>query len=97
MRRYGCGVARNPDLLNYTLETVPVNRQFLAGTNMNTNRCPRCDQGHLRTWDDLTPDEREVIRRLPGDYTIEERQRHLWCTRCWYEATPDSLHNATLT
>jgi hypothetical protein len=53
-------------------------------------RCPKCGEERLRTWDELSDEEREVVRRLPGsaDYKISERQAmHQWCTRCWYEST----------
>ena len=52
-------------------------------------RCPRCE-GPLKSWAELNDDEREVVRRLPAssEFSAEERDRsHLWCTRCWYEAT----------
>lgn len=55
-----------------------------------TNKCPRCGEGLLRSWQELTEEEREVVRRLPasGDETLDERRtRSRWCTRCWYEAT----------
>lgn len=53
-------------------------------------QCPRCDAGRLRGWSELSDEEREVVKRLPGstDYSIEDRaERHRWCTRCWYEDT----------
>ncbi|HEV7842795.1 MAG TPA: hypothetical protein VGO69_03820 [Pyrinomonadaceae bacterium] len=53
-----------------------------------TDKCPRCGEGRLRPWQELTEEEREVTRRLPAsaDYTQDERRtRHRWCTRCWHE------------
>jgi hypothetical protein len=53
-----------------------------------SNRCPRCGEGRLRSWQELDDEEREVVRRLPAsaDYTPDERRaRHRWCTRCWHE------------
>jgi hypothetical protein len=44
----------------------------------------------LRTWHELSEDEREVVKRLPGsaDYEAAERESlHQWCTRCWFEVT----------
>ncbi|HEY0320589.1 MAG TPA: hypothetical protein VGC66_06415 [Pyrinomonadaceae bacterium] len=61
-----------------------------------TDKCPRCGEGRLRSWQELTEEEREVTRRLPAsaDYTLDERKaRHRWCVRCWYE-TKDTSHNA---
>jgi len=60
---------------------------------LNIDRsCPRCYEGTLRLWDELSDDEREVVRRLPAsaDYTADEReQMHRWCTRCWFESRAD--------
>ena len=54
------------------------------------NRCPRCGEENLRTWDELDDEERELVLRLPGsaEYEPAERQaRHQWCMRCWFEST----------
>lgn len=53
------------------------------------DKCTRCGEGRLRSWQELSEEEREVTRRLPSnaDYSLEERRtRHRWCTRCWHEA-----------
>lgn len=55
----------------------------------HADRCTRCGDGRLRSWDELTEEEREVTRRLAesADYSTEERRlRHRWCVRCWHEA-----------
>ncbi|HEY3027246.1 MAG TPA: hypothetical protein VGJ55_13940 [Pyrinomonadaceae bacterium] len=67
-------------------QTVSLRRKGM--NNQNQNRCPRCGEGRLRAWQELTNDEREVARRLPGaaDYPAGEREAmHRWCTRCWFE------------
>lgn len=51
-------------------------------------RCPQCGESFLRAWYELTEEEREAAKRLPGsaDFTIEERAaRHRWCPWCWHE------------
>jgi hypothetical protein len=56
--------------------------------NQQDIKCPRCAEERLRAWGELTDEEREVGRRLPGaaDYSAVERETmHRWCTRCWYE------------
>jgi ribosomal protein S27AE len=56
--------------------------------SQDRNRCPRCGEGRLRSWHELSDEEREVVRRLPAsaDYTQDERTaKHRWCTRCWQE------------
>jgi len=47
----------------------------------------------LQTWEELSAEEQEVVRRLPAsaDYPAAERQGiHQWCTRCWYERSSDA-------
>ena len=41
-----------------------------------SNRCPRCDSGRMRAWNELDDEEREVAKRLPAsaDYSLEARQ-----------------------
>lgn len=54
------------------------------------DKCPRCYEGVLRGWHELSLDEQEIMKRLPGseDYETEEREAlHQWCTRCWNEIT----------
>ena len=49
--------------------------------------CPRC--GHrLKTWSELSEDERMLAERLSAsaEFPIETRKKHRFCTRCWYEA-----------
>jgi hypothetical protein len=51
----------------------------------------------MRSWSELTDEEREVVRRLPAsaDYALEVRQgSHQWCTRCWYEESSGGTHDA---
>lgn len=60
-----------------------------------SNQCPRCGAGRLRGLNELTDEEREVVRRLPAsaDYSLEVRQStHRWCTRCWYEERSGVAH-----
>ncbi len=44
----------------------------------------------MRTWDELSDEEQEVVRRLPASAAFSEvarRTSHRWCTRCWQEET----------
>ena len=54
----------------------------------SSNQCPRCGTARLRSWSELSDEEREVVKRLPAsaEFSLEERQAiHKWCTRCWHE------------
>ena len=60
-------------------------------------RCPRCGEGTLKAWYELSEEERELALRLPGaaDFNAQERaSRHLFCTRCWHEETAGAPRNA---
>ncbi|HEY2866112.1 MAG TPA: hypothetical protein VGJ02_03405 [Pyrinomonadaceae bacterium] len=55
--------------------------------------CPRCGAIKLKHWSDLTDDEKFLAERLPAsaEYSKDERKKHRFCTRCWYEEKkPDS-------
>jgi len=49
--------------------------------------CPRCGSAKFRSWDELDRDEQIVAERLPAsaEFTIQERKKHRFCTRCWFE------------
>ena len=50
-------------------------------------KCPNCEAVHLKEWIELTDEEKMLVERLPAsaDFDREERKRHLYCTRCWFE------------
>ena len=53
--------------------------------------CPRCDSPKLKSWPELTEDEKFLADRLPmsAEYTPEQRKKHRFCTRCWFESGPE--------
>jgi len=58
------------------------------------NRCARCGEGTLKSWLELTEDEQEVVKRLPGaaKYGADERKAlHVWCTNCWDETSQQPM------
>ena len=66
-------------------------------STQGAGRCPRCGEGPLKAWYELSEEEREVALRLPGsaDFNAAERAaRHLFCTRCWHEEFGAAPHNA---
>jgi ribosomal protein S27AE len=57
-------------------------------------KCPKCYEGVLLRWHQLSDEERDVVKRLPGsaDYESEERETlHRWCTRCWNEGCDNEV------
>lgn len=85
---------------------VQVNRSFFelvkisGGRYKQMNfqrRCPRCGEAKLLSWGELTDEQREVVRRLPGSAEVKSSIRestHRWCPRCWFESTHDTEVNA---
>ena len=53
----------------------------------NEKMCPKCGSEKIKEWNDLTGEERFLVERLPmsAELTLEERKRHRWCVKCWYE------------
>ncbi len=51
--------------------------------------CPRCLLPGLKTWAELTAEEQFLAVRLPAsaEFTPEQRKKHRFCTRCWYEVS----------
>ncbi|MBA2340209.1 MAG: hypothetical protein H0V88_07425 [Pyrinomonadaceae bacterium] len=65
-------------------------RDFTTDKFGSEKSCPRCGAERLRAWSELTNEEQEIVRRLPGafDFPLRERAgQHLWCVRCFYETT----------
>jgi uncharacterized protein (DUF983 family) len=61
------------------------------------DKCPRCGEGRLRKWYELSAEEHEVVRRLPGSASYPFRERvtmHRWCTNCWHEETTQETRDA---
>lgn len=64
-----------------------------ATSGQGDETCPRCGEGRLRAWYELSEEEREAARHLPAsaDFPSEERAaRHRFCTRCWHEERTDA-------
>ena len=51
--------------------------------------CPRCDAPKMKGWAELSDDEKYLVERLPlfADLPLDQRKKHRFCTRCWFEET----------
>ena len=58
-------------------------------------KCPRCGFHKMRLWRELEADEKLLAEKLPAsaEFTKEQRKKHRFCTRCWFEAE-DTATNA---
>lgn len=50
-----------------------------------SNKCPKCEYKNLKTWDELSSDEKMVVKVKHSEFTLEERKKHRFCVRCGYE------------
>lgn len=55
--------------------------------NFHEKICPQCHAPKLKTWEELTDDQKFLVERLPlnADFPRKERKTHLFCERCWHE------------
>ena len=54
--------------------------------NIFNNACPRCGSPAMRSWDELTDDERFIFERIsPHREPLEQRKKHRFCKRCHFE------------
>jgi ribosomal protein S27AE len=49
--------------------------------------CPQCGALKMKKWDELSDEQRFLVERLPlnTDFIIEQRKKHRFCERCWFE------------
>jgi hypothetical protein len=49
--------------------------------------CPKCHSKKMKTWAELTDEEKFLVERLPlsAQYSPSERRKHRFCTLCWFE------------
>ena len=61
------------------------NKKEPEGKEIMNNRCPKCDYKKLKTWDELTEDEKMAAKVQPSKFALKQRLKHRFCVRCWYE------------
>jgi Zn finger protein HypA/HybF involved in hydrogenase expression len=51
--------------------------------------CPKCHSPKMKNWQELIDDEKLLVKSLPlsAEITLEERKKHRFCMRCWFEET----------
>jgi ribosomal protein S27AE len=58
--------------------------------------CPNCGSAKMKNWRDLSDEQKFLVERLPlsAEYTAEERKKHRFCERCFYEDVRLSAANS---
>lgn len=56
----------------------------------NRKMCQKCHFPQMKLWEELTDEEKFLAERLPmsAAFTRREREKHLYCPRCWQEVIP---------
>jgi hypothetical protein len=54
---------------------------------MNEKICPKCHFPSMKTWEELSGEQKMLAERLPASaaLSIEQRRKNLFCPRCWHE------------
>ncbi len=49
--------------------------------------CPKCHFPKLKSWDELSDEQKFLVERLPAsaEYSPDQRKKHRFCERCWFE------------
>lgn len=53
----------------------------------NKKECPQCCLRKMKTWQELSFEEKILAEKMPlnTEFTHQERQKHRFCTNCWFE------------
>ncbi len=64
---------------------------YFEGRMNGGERCPKCGERRVRSWDEMEDDERDFVHRMfrPDEAA---RRRHKWCVLCWEELSDDEPH-----
>lgn len=51
--------------------------------------CPKCGSAKLKSWHELTDDQKMLVKSLPAsaEYPFQMRKNHRFCTKCWFETS----------
>lgn len=57
--------------------------------------CPQCQAARLKNWDELSDEQKFLVRRLPlsAEFSLEQRKKHRFCVRCWFEEVQSKTEN----
>ena len=58
--------------------------------------CPNCGALKMKNWSDLTDEQKFLVERLPlnSEFSAEQRKKHRFCERCWFEEIQMQTENA---
>jgi hypothetical protein len=58
--------------------------------------CPKCHHPKMKAWEELSDEQKFLAERLPlsAEYSLEQRKKHRFCERCWFEDVQQKTENA---
>jgi hypothetical protein len=62
--------------------------------SFHAKTCPKCHLPKLKSWQELTDEQKFLVERLPLNtkFTRAERKKHRFCERCWFEEVDKQLN-----
>lgn len=56
-----------------------------------SNKCPKCDYKKLKTWQELTADEKFIVKLKESKFKLEQIKTHRFCVRCGFEEVNEEM------
>ena len=58
--------------------------------------CAQCGALKMKSWRELSDEQKFLVERLPlnTDFSPEQRKKHRFCERCWFEDVQVKTENA---
>ena len=55
--------------------------------------CPICHHRQMKTWEELTDEQKFLAERLTSsaEFSLKQRKKHRFCERCWFEEVVKEL------
>jgi len=59
---------------------------------LSAKTCPKCGFHQMKTWHDLSDDEKMLIEKLPlnAELSSKQRENNSFCPRCWFEEVSEN-------
>jgi len=54
---------------------------------LHEKNCPKCHFPKMKSWEELSDEQKFLIEKLPlnAEFSLRQRKKHRFCERCWFE------------
>ncbi len=61
----------------------------------NEKICPKCHFQKMKSWEELSDEQKFLVKRLPlnTEFSLKQRKKHRFCERCWFEEVDSQAKN----